>query len=553
MNIDNHCNHPEYQEKLCWIAVLDDPRAGINEFHNTDDIQDDLTICYECDKLKIMMERGFGRRTADQTVITTILKLIKQLSIKKQNLQQTADQLKYSLEQLSLLNSITDALARSDNLEKSLKIILTGATSGDAFGFNRAAVFLLNENNDMLEGKSAIGPENLDEAFRIWENISKIPLIRLLEEIIIENEFVPCSLETRVSRVRISQQNQENLFIKILDEAKEKVIDIESIKNSNFDFSWWPPVEKIVAVPLISEGRPLGLIIADNTISNKEITDDSVDSLKSLANACAPGLQNAILHAKLHAQLKELERVYELFQSNQAYLVRHERLADIGTLATKVAHEFRIPLVTIGGYARRIYKTVGSDKFDKNMVKVIIDEVDRLTKISSSILEYSRSPKLNIRECDLNSIVNESLSQLNDKLDSSGIDTEKLFAGKNLKVSIDPERLKQVVLNLVDNAVDAMEKGGKLSIKTSKSNEYVTIDIQDTGSGIDEFGLENLFNLFYTTKDKGSGLGLPVSKKIIDDHGGYINVKSIPGKGTVFSVRIPASYNYGETNKALEK
>ena len=105
-----------------------------------------------------------------------------------------------------------------------------------------------------------------------------------------------------------------------------------------------------------------------------------------------------------------------------------------------------------------------------------------------------------------------------------------------------------MIFNLVDNAVDAMNNGGKLTVRTSKKKGYVVLDIKDTGVGISNKELENLFKLFYTTKEKGSGLGLAVSKKIIDDHGGYISVDSQPGEGTVFSVHIPA-LNGLEMNK----
>jgi len=199
-----------------------------------------------------------------------------------------------------------------------------------------------------------------------------------------------------------------------------------------------------------------------------------------------------------------------------------------------------LPMVAIGGYARRIQKTIGTEKFDKKLVEVIINEVDRLINITSEILEYSRSSKLNIRECDLNNIVSDSLDQLKNKLNGCGVETEKNFVRKNLTIKGDPERLKQVILNLVDNAADAMTKGGKLTIKTDRDKEYIVFEIEDTGEGIDKTGLANLFNLFYTTKNRGTGLGLPVSKKIIDDHGGYISVSSILGEGSKFSVKLPA-------------
>lgn len=534
------CHHPDYKGKLCWISVLINPSDSINSEFTGDIIQDDITICNQCDTFSEVAERGFGRRAADQAIMATVIKLIEQLSIKQKRLQETADELKISLDQLSLLKNITDSLARSDSLSKSLRIILTGATSGDAFKFNRAAVFLLNEITSVLEGKCAIGPESAEEARRIWENISKIPVARLLEEILIEDEFIPCSVESLVNTIRIPLRENNHPFIRTLKDTREKVLDLKDPEFSAFDFSWWPQAEQAAVVPLISEGKPLGILLTDNAITNIEITSEMLEALKALANACAPGLQNAILHEQLRAKIKELERMNKLFKENQAYLVRHERLADIGTLATKVAHEFRIPLVTIGGYARRAMKTLGTDKFDNKIIQIIIDEVDRMTNITSEILEYSRDSKLNIRSCDINNIIDDSLEQLKGKLISSGVETDRKAAKKSISLKADPERLKQVVLNIVDNAVDSMSTGGKLTIKSGRQKEYIVLEIADTGHGIDNNGLENLFNLFYTTKNSGTGLGLPVSKKIIDDHGGIINVESKIGQGSVFSIRLPA-------------
>lgn len=539
MNLSRSCIHPEHLDKLCWLAMLAESQTHAEGIKNPAAIQDDIIVCHECKIFRETTERGFGRRAADQAIGQTIIKLMEQLAIKKQNLQQTANALTKSLEQLGLLKSLSDALARSDKLEKSLRIILTGATSGDAFGFNRAAVFLINGKKTKLVGRSAIGPKDNEEARIIWENITGRSLASLLEQILVTDAHVPCALEQVVVKIGYLIDDKKNPLVAILDEAREKILRASESRFFESILTWWPNSVEAALAPLISEGRPLGVIIADNAITRKPITAESLDSLKSLTNTCAIGLENAILHGQLQAQLNELARVHELFKLNQAYLIQHERLADIGALATKVAHEFKIPLVTIGGYARRMQKTIGSEKFDEKMVQVIVSEIDRLTRITSEILEYSRYPKLNIRECNLHELIDETLGLIEDRLKNSGIASEKLFAERKLIIKVDPERLKQVLLNIIDNAMDAMKNGGRLTIRTSKNNEYVGIDIADTGVGIDKIELENLFNLFYTTKDRGSGLGLPVTKKIVDDHGGNISVNSIPGKGTVFSIHLP--------------
>jgi signal transduction histidine kinase len=543
METDDFCVNSAAQDRLCWISVLTDPKTDINR------VQDDITICHECGKFKTLSERGTGRRVADQAIGLTIMKLMEQLAFKKENLEKTAIELKKTVEQLSLIKNITDAIARSDSLEKSLRIILTGATSGDAYGFNRAAVFLVNDKTNMLEARCAIGPDNLQEAIQIWNKIANASLGQLLNEILSETEFIPCNLELSISAFKIALNEKNQPLVQVLDEAKEQVVNVKAEKFAKYDWTWWPGASTAVAVPLISEGRPLGLIWADNAVTSRPITGDLIESLRALANACAPGLENAMLQQKLKNQLQELERIHALLKSNQAYLVQHERLVDIGMLATKVAHEFKIPLVTIGGYARRIKNTINTDKFDKKTIDVIISEVDRLMKINSEILEYSRIARLNVQECDVNHIIDDSLSQMQDRFKASGIKAECRYTKPSLMLKADPERLKQVILNLVDNAVEAMNNGGKLMVKTTKLNDYVVLEIADTGAGLDKEGIDNLFKLFYTTKTHGCGLGLPVTKKIVDDHGGHINVSSAPGIGTVFSVHLPANENEHDLGK----
>jgi signal transduction histidine kinase len=534
MDTNHLCSDKNSPEKLCWIAVLTNPGVDISR------VQDDVMICHNCERFKHVAERGTGRRAADKLISATIAKLMEQLAQKRENLEMASRELKKNVEELSLLKSITDAIARSDSLEKGLRIMLTGATSGDAFGFNRAAVLLINDDSGYLEGKCAIGPENIEEAASIWNEMGNTPIAQLLFNILNEADFSPCALESLIESAKISVKDYDNPFIQSLKDGVSRVIDIQDIWYSRLDWSFWPLASKLAVVPLISEGRPLGLVIADNAITQKPITAEMVDALKALANACAPGLENAILRQQLLAQLRELKRVHELLRSNQAYLVQNERLVEIGMLATKVAHELKIPLVTIGGYARRVKSTVGTNKFNGEMVDVIIAEVDRLLNINSEILEFSRRASLNIRECDLNAVVADSFNLFKDRFKNSGIKAEKKLLSSKLIVRADPERLKQVILNLIENSLEAMTRGGRLIVRTIRQKDYVVLEIEDTGMGMDKESMDNLFKLFYTTKEKGSGLGLPVSKKIIDDHGGTINVQSVPGSGTVFSVHLPA-------------
>ncbi len=535
MQPDNYCLYPEYHHKSCLISIFRNPDVDIAG------VQDDITVCYGCERFKRIASRGIGRREADQVIGDTVIKLMQQLAYKNDKLKQTAAELKSTVEQLTLFKSIADAIARSPSLDKSLRIMLTGATSGDAIGFNRAGVLLVNEYTGTLEGKCAVGPIDSAEAQAIWAKVSGVPVKQLLDNILADNMNAEFTLESFIRRAKIPLSDKNNPLVQVLVYSNSQTLQLRAADFVASDISWWPNISDIMAVPLKSEQRVLGLVLADNAITGKPFTDESAEALKSLVNACAPGIENSILQQELFLKLKELERVHDLLRANQKYLVHHERLADIGMLATKVAHEFKIPLVTIGGYARRLKALASTGRIDSALIEIIISEIDRLLTINSEILEYSRAPKLSLRECDLCELLTDAIAQMKDRMAGMAIETGIEFHKKKMMIKIDPERMRQVVLNLVANAVEAMKKGGRLTIRTRQDNDYVVIEIQDTGEGIAAEEMDNLFRLFYTTKSNGSGLGLPVTKKIIDDHGGFINVRSKKGEGTTFYVHLPVA------------
>jgi len=267
-----------------------------------------------------------------------------------------------------------------------------------------------------------------------------------------------------------------------------------------------------------------------------------MDALETLANTCTNVLENTLLHRQLSQRLEELERVNRLLRENQSYLLQAERLADMGRLAATVAHEFKTPLVTIGGHARRVLRDINTNKFRKKDLEIIIDEVIRLEKISSEILEYSRPSKFDITRRRINDLVRESLELLEQRLSSANITLKLRLHDENPFVAVDEKKFKQVVFNTVDNAIDAMKPGMLLRVETQPLNGNAVIHIIDTGSGIDGDIHDKIFNPFFTTKSRGSGLGLSVSKKIVEDHGGFIEFESKSGEGTAFSIHFPIVY-----------
>jgi signal transduction histidine kinase len=491
--------------------------------------------CYSCSAFIETQKRSRGRRQADknfQTMFDSTLSCLDQFN----------EQLQEKIEELSLLKEVTENLIKTNDLQEALATILAGVTVGGAFGFNRAAVFLEDSKRGLLCGELAVGPKHPEEAKLIWKALEdqKPSLSQIAKGILSHLGEEKEGLSLLIRGVNIPLDQQDNILIRSLRERESF-----NLQTTQEMFSDFPPLEKYsggapcLVVPIVNEERGIGVLIADNSITGKHINAGDVVALETFANTAAPVLENISLRKRLETQLRELEQVHQLLQENQDYLIRHERLADIGKLATTVAHEVRTPLVTIGGYAQRLLRNFGSDRFEREDLEVIVEEIDRLDRITRELLEYSKESPLELESCDFNLLVSKSMEVLAPKLKDHNITLRLDYHPQELQGRLDRHRLRQVIFNLVENAIDSMSSGGDLTIATGRRDNYLSLEISDTGAGIPKEKLPKLFTPFFTTKSKGSGLGLPVSKKIIDAHGGFIDIATEVGKGSRFTIFLP--------------
>lgn len=218
---------------------------------------------------------------------------------------------------------------------------------------------------------------------------------------------------------------------------------------------------------------------------------------------------------------------------------RKEKLAAIGGLAAGVAHEIRNPLSSIKGIASYYKGKFADDSEDKEMAGVMIEEVDRLGRVISQLLEFARPAELNLRPANLNEILEHSARLVKQEAIAKNIRIDLNLTPKGEPVVVDPDRLTQCFLNLCLNGLQAMENGGHLTISSFIENGSFAIDIKDSGSGISADDLAKIFDPYFTTKTKGTGLGLAIVHKIVEAHQGQVKVRSTLGQGTVFSILLP--------------
>lgn len=219
------------------------------------------------------------------------------------------------------------------------------------------------------------------------------------------------------------------------------------------------------------------------------------------------------------------------------------RLASLGRLAAGVAHEIRNPLSSIKGFATYFRDRYRDNPEDQKTSEVMIQEVDRLNRVISQLLEFARPPVIQKKRASLQSLIQRSLKMIERQTSAKGIQVLSELPSNIQEVDLDPDGINQVLLNLYLNAIEAMEQGGTLTVSLSKkeSSPWVKLTVTDTGTGISREDLEHVFDPYFTTKQTGTGLGLAIVHKIIEAHRGEVRAESEVGRGTTVSVLLPAA------------
>lgn len=303
----------------------------------------------------------------------------------------------------------------------------------------------------------------------------------------------------------------------------------------------------VLSVPLVIRDHVIGAIELMNSMDGK-FTDDDLELLGSMATTVAIAVENARLYTELSEFTRELEK-------SQDQLIRAEKLAATGKIAASLAHEINNPLQAIHNCLHLVIhkSSLGQDK-RLEYLSMAQEEVERLIDLVQRMLDFYRPSKETVVPVDIEALLDDVLSLAAKRLQHARVMVHRDASSPLPLVDGVSNLLKQVFLNIIINAVEAMPSGGDLYIETTRDErrQEVSISFTDAGEGIPIAELANIFDPFFTTKPKGTGLGLSVSHGIIERHGGRIDVRSDVGKGSSFTVRLPANHKGVGSHKPLE-
>lgn len=342
---------------------------------------------------------------------------------------------------------------------------------------------------------------------------------------------------------KLSMSDLDNILVKVAAEGRaEYITDTKKsgVFNNDIVLSF-SRSSSVYIVPLTTRSRVIG-IIATDSMEIDGIPLETREILEVFSPQIAISIENARLYKRLQEQMLELKR-------SNVLLSRAEKLAFLGDLAARLAHEIKNPMTAIGTFLQMLPYRLNDEEFLGNFHKVALEETERVNNLISELLDLANTRELRFEHYSLHKIIDKMILLVSPGSNVKRINVIKKYDSSIHKIWIDTEKIKQVILNLLSNAVEFTRENGKIEITTSRvlqSNNCRSfrIEISDNGEGISKPNIDKIFDPYFTTKHKskdhqGTGLGLFIAHQNVLDHGGTIEVKSRKGFGTTFTIDLP--------------
>ena len=250
------------------------------------------------------------------------------------------------------------------------------------------------------------------------------------------------------------------------------------------------------------------------------------------------------LSRRVHSLLEDVDQTQSELQQSREHLLQSEKLASVGKLAAGVAHSIRNPLTSVKMRLFSMERTLELSSTQKEDFEVISEEIRHIDSILRNFLEFSRRPKLKTQSVSPSDVVDMAIQLLRHRLESYGVSVELYRQRRLPEIEADPEQLKEVLVNIIVNACEAVGDGGLIRIREEEgvvepTGRVVVIRVSDNGPGVAEAIREQVFQPFFSTKEEGTGLGLSIAARIMEDHGGCLSLRSREGKGATFIITLP--------------
>ena len=429
-------------------------------------------------------------------------------------------ELNQKIKQLLAIQETGKAILSVLDLNQLLSVIMN--ILSNVCRINRAIIMLVNEEEACLEYIYGVGFDG------------EVP-----EEV--KNYRVPLR---RLSNIlaRVTNTGQPEYVPKVKS---------SSLRKENILLTYGDPMS-VYVVPLITRAKVIG-VIATDSVAEEGVPKETRETLGVFAPQIAIAIENARLYTKLQEQMKELKQ-------SHALLSRAEKFSFLGNLSARLAHEIKNPMTAIGTFLQMLPQKFNDEEFRTNFYNIAMEETTRVNNLITELLDLINTREAHFELNNLHDLIDKMIFLISPQSKAKDISIVRKFDTSIGEVKMDSEKMKQVILNLLSNAVDFTPERGRIEISTAKepmngSKESIRIEIKDNGIGIPQPVINKIFDPYFTTKHKsnmhnGTGLGLFIAHQNIQDHQGTIEVKSEVNEGTAFILYLPPDPSLRLSEKA---
>ncbi len=410
---------------------------------------------------------------------------------------------------------------------------------------NRAFLLLCDREAGILKGYLGIGPSSLNEASQVWDEIVQNDMdLQTLSQNFRVNKLSSerAKFHDVLEQLTIPLANKDHIVIKALDGRHPIMV------QGAFQHPDVPPelarllgVDTFLLMPLISRNRRIGMIIADNCITNRVITEEDMHSLETFGFPVAFAIERASLYDKLQVELSRVTEAGKKLKEQQELIVRMENMALVGRITSSIAHSVRNPLMIIGGFARSMLKNSPASDPKRTFIESIVAETHQLEGVLDEILNYSDSLYPTRDFWDVNQLVEATLRDTADILTSLGYATNYSSGHDLPPVYIDFKQLSYCLRTLLQNDLNGIGTDLSISISSQTGEDCVIIRIEDRSRHISQSELDHLLVPFSETHDLGTGLGLALCKTMLEKQGIPFVAQADEQNGIRYTISLPTS------------
>jgi len=462
----------------------------------------------------------------------------------KAQLQSMVGFLNSKTREIKFLHELSLVLQTSVDLDEVLSVAMTAITAGKGFGMNRAFLLMADKERQTLRGYLGIGPRNMEEAWHIWDDVSRTNLTlremaRLFQKNKLSSEKVKFS--DILERLSVPLRDQKHIFNRALRQRKPVLIE-NAFDHPDIDPSLAQllGVDSFLIMPLISRHRRIGLIIADNCITRKPITIQDMQSMETFAFPVAFALERASLYERLQEEIEKLTVANIKLKEQQELIVKMEKMALVGRITSSIAHSIRNPLMIIGGFARSLLKSIDEGDAKRSYLETIVHEAKQLEDVLEEVLNYSDSLYPSMDAWDINQLVEGVCRELAERFAQHGVSCTLELMPDLPKASIDYRQIAYCIKTIITSAMEVIGGIGDIRIRTWLEGGRIVVEITDNGTPLSPTAREALITPFVGThQELGLGVGLPLCKTILERHGSPFIIESPPEGGTTYIIRLP--------------